>query len=58
MIKKIKMKAYVINKYGKESSLVLAEVPIPQLKDNDILVEVHAAGVNLLDFKISQENSS
>ena len=46
------MKAYVINKYGKESSLVLAEVPIPQLKDNDILVEVHAAGVNLLDFKI------
>ena len=52
MIKKIKMKAYVINKYGKESSLVLAEVPIPQLKDNDILVEVHAAGVNLLDFKI------
>jgi len=28
------------------------EVPEPELRDNDVLVEVHAAGVNLLDSKI------
>jgi alcohol dehydrogenase len=46
------MKAFTINKYSKNGSLQLAEVPDPEVKDNDVLVEVHAAGVNLLDSKI------
>lgn len=46
------MKAFVINKYSKKGSLQLAEVPVPEVKDNDVLVDVYAAGVNLLDSKI------
>lgn len=46
------MKAFVINKYSKKGSLKLTEVPVPEVKDNDVLVDVYAAGVNLLDSKI------
>ncbi|RZL27632.1 MULTISPECIES: NADP-dependent oxidoreductase [Pedobacter] len=46
------MKAYTISKYGKKETLHLNDVPVPQLKDNDVLIEVHAAGLNLLDAKI------
>ena len=46
------MKAFVINKYSKKGSLQLAEMPAPQVKDSEVLVEIHAAGVNLLDSKI------
>lgn len=46
------MKAYVVDKYGKKGVLRLAEMPEPVVKDSDVLVEVHAAGVNVLDSKI------
>ncbi|TIT80276.1 MAG: NADP-dependent oxidoreductase [Mesorhizobium sp.] len=46
------MKAFVVDKYGKKAALRLAEMPVPDLRDDDVLVEVHAAGVNLLDAKI------
>lgn len=46
------MKAFVVDKYNKKGILRLAEMPEPKLQDNDVLVEVHAAGVNLLDSKI------
>ncbi|MNF62372.1 Zinc-type alcohol dehydrogenase-like protein [compost metagenome] len=46
------MKAFTINKYSKNTGLQLAEMPIPEIKDNDVLVAIHAAGVNLLDSKI------
>jgi NADPH:quinone reductase-like Zn-dependent oxidoreductase len=46
------MKAFVINKYSKKGSLQLTEMPLPELKDNDVLVEIYAAAVNLLDSKI------
>ncbi|MCD0468549.1 NADP-dependent oxidoreductase [Flavobacterium sp. JAS] len=46
------MKAFIINKYSKKGSLQFTEIPLPELKDNDVLVEVYAAGVNLLDSKI------
>ncbi|RUT99892.1 NADP-dependent oxidoreductase [Mesorhizobium sp. USDA-HM6] len=46
------MKAFVVDKYGKKSTLRLADVPTPDLRDDDVLVEIHAAGVNLLDAKI------
>lgn len=46
------MKAFVINKYSKKGSLQLTEIPVPAVKDNDVLVDVYAAGVNLLDSKI------
>lgn len=46
------MKAFIIEKYSKYSGLALANVPIPELKAHEVLIEVHAAGVNLLDYKI------
>jgi NADPH:quinone reductase-like Zn-dependent oxidoreductase len=46
------MKAFVVDKYNKKGILRLADMPEPVLGDNDVLVEVHAAGVNLLDSKI------
>jgi NADPH:quinone reductase-like Zn-dependent oxidoreductase len=46
------MKAFVIDRYSKKNPLRLGEMPEPQLRDDDVLIEVHAAGVNLLDSKI------
>src|SRR5687768_12347442 len=46
------MKAFVVDKYNKEGILRLVEMPEPVLQDKDVLVEIHAAGVNLLDSKI------
>lgn len=44
------MKAIILDRYG--SSLRLGEMPEPELRDDDVLVQVHAAGVNPLDAKI------
>ena len=46
------MKAFVLDKYKKKNTLRLADVPEPVLAENEVLVQVHAAGVNLLDVKI------
>ena len=46
------MKAYIINHYGKNEKLQLTEIAEPVVKENDVLVQAHAAGVNLLDSKI------
>src|SRR5262249_34116161 len=48
----IPMKAFVLERYGKGRGLRPTEVPTPELRDDEVLVEVHAAGVNLLDSKI------
>jgi len=46
------MKAFVLQRYGKQRALQLSELREPELRDDEVLVEVHAAGVNLLDAKI------
>lgn len=46
------MKAFVLDRYAKKGALRLADIPTPELNDDEVLVEVHAAGVNLLDSKI------
>ncbi|HRD10768.1 MAG TPA: NADP-dependent oxidoreductase [Mycobacterium sp.] len=46
------MKAFVVDRYKKNADLRAAEVPAPVVGDSDVLVAVHAAGVNLLDAKI------
>ncbi len=46
------MKAFTVSRYGKKSALLLAEVPTPDLRDDEVLIQVHAAGVNLIDSKI------
>ena len=46
------MKAFVVDRYGKKDGVRIGEMPDPELRDDDVLVQVHAAGVNLLDSKI------
>src|SRR5438067_1896945 len=46
------MKAFILDRYGSKAGLRAGEMPEPQLRDDDVLVQVHAAGVNLLDSKI------
>ena len=46
------MKAFILDRYGTQVSLRAGEMPDPEVRDDDVLVEVHAAGVNLLDSKI------
>jgi len=46
------MKAYYINRYGKSEVLRSGDLPEPALRDDDVLVQIHAAGVNPLDNKI------
>lgn len=46
------MKAFLVDRYKKKAALRLGEKPEPVLRDDDVLVEIHAAGLNLLDSKI------
>jgi NADPH:quinone reductase-like Zn-dependent oxidoreductase len=46
------VKAFLIDRYKKGGILRLGENKEPELGENDVLVEIHAAGVNLLDAKI------
>lgn len=46
------MKAIVIKSYGDVSQLQEADVPLSELKSHDVLVEVYAASVNAVDWKI------
>lgn len=46
------MKAFVVNRYGKKAPLRAADMPEPELRDDDVLIEVHATAVNLLDAKL------
>lgn len=46
------MKAFIIDRYGRKGGVRLDEMPEPELRDDDILVQIHAAGVNALDSKI------
>ncbi len=46
------MKAFILDRYGSKSTLRAGEMADPQVREDDVLVQVHAAGVNLLDSKI------
>jgi NADPH:quinone reductase-like Zn-dependent oxidoreductase len=46
------VKAYVLDRYGKAANLRLTEIPEPELREDEVLVDVHAAGINVLDSKI------
>lgn len=45
------MKAFILDKY-KNGALRFGDMPDPALGDDDVLVEIHAAGLNPLDSKI------
>jgi NADPH:quinone reductase-like Zn-dependent oxidoreductase len=43
------MKAFVVKKYSKKEKLHSTSVAEPTIKENEVLVQIHSAGVNLLD---------
>jgi alcohol dehydrogenase len=45
------MRAYVLTRYGGPESMEPAEVPVPTPGRNELLVRVHAAGLNPVDYK-------
>lgn len=45
------MKAIVYTQYGSPDVLQLKEIPKPELRDDQVLVKVHAASANALDYR-------
>ncbi len=45
------MKAFIIDRYGSGARLRPGEMPDPVMQEDDVLVQIHAAGVNQLDSK-------
>ena len=46
------MKAFILERYGKSEPLRMADLPEPELREDEVLVKVCAASVNVLDAKI------
>ena len=46
------MKALVFKRYGKPDQITFADIPRPTPKPDEILVQVHAAGLNPVDNAI------
>jgi NADPH:quinone reductase-like Zn-dependent oxidoreductase len=46
------MKAFVLKRYGKSDQTAFADIPKPKLKPGEILVQVHAVGLNPVDTMI------
>jgi len=46
------MKAFIVDRYGSKDGVRAGEMPDPELRDDDVLVQIHAASVNPLDLKI------
>ena len=46
------MKAFILDRYGKNRALRLGDMPEPEVRDHDVLIDIHAAGLNPLDAKI------
>jgi NADPH2:quinone reductase len=52
------MRAIVIREHGSPDVLKLEERPVPELRDTDVLVEVHATSVNPVDTKVRQRSGT
>ena len=46
------MKALVFKRYGKADHIAVADMPRPVPKPDEVLVQVHAAGLNPIDYAI------
>ena len=46
------MKAFIVDSYGGPDHVRAGEMPAPDVGENDVLVQIHAAGVNPVDSKI------
>src|SRR5439155_22451326 len=46
------MRAFILDRYRSTDALRAGDMPEPELREDDVLVQVHAAGVNVRDSKI------
>lgn len=46
------MKAFVVDRYGRRNGVRAGDMPVPELREDDVLIQIYAAGVNPLDSKI------
>jgi NADPH:quinone reductase-like Zn-dependent oxidoreductase len=46
------MKALILKRYGRPDQVVFADIPKPALKPDEVLVQVHAVGLNAIDCAI------
>ena len=46
------MRAFILDRYGSKVALRAGEIADPEVREDDVLIQVHAAGVNLLDSKL------
>jgi len=46
------MKAFILDRHGKKEQLRFGDVPEPELRADEVLIQVHAAAVNLIDAKV------
>ncbi|XHR94635.1 alcohol dehydrogenase catalytic domain-containing protein [Mucilaginibacter sp. UC70_90] len=46
------MKAFIIDKYKSKDGGRIGQMPDPEPQGDEVLIEVHAAGINLLDSKM------
>lgn len=46
------MKAFIVKNYGKEEKLHLTDLSEPAINENEVLVQVHSAAVNVIDLLI------
>lgn len=47
-----RMRALVLKRYGGSDQIEFADIPRPMIKPDEILVQVHAAGLNPIDYMI------
>lgn len=52
------MKAVRIHKFGSVETLKLEDVPKPEIEDDEVLIRVHAAGINPVDTYIREGSFS
>lgn len=48
------MRAILIEQFGGRDKLKLVEIPVPKIREAEVLVKIHAAGVNPVDWKIRE----
>src|SRR5437667_5991766 len=46
------MRAFILDRYRSTDALRAGDMPEPEVREDDVLVQVHAAGVNVLDSEI------
>jgi NADPH:quinone reductase-like Zn-dependent oxidoreductase len=46
------VKAFIVDRYKSDGALRLGEMPVPEVRDHDVLLAIHAASLNQLDARI------